>query len=220
MHVLALPILQKDWYLQPTMLLAREVLGKILVTQVDGQLTAGRIVEVEPYFGAFDKASHAYPTKLTPRTSVVFGGGGHAYIFRCHMYWQLNFVTGAPGTPDCVLVRGIEPLEGREIMRERRQRTEDKDLGSGPGKLCMAMGIDKSFYGTDMTKQDAIWLCDDGTTYDDKDISCASRVGIHYAEEYALMPWRFYKTGSDGVSRTQADAPTFAQLRESLLGNR
>src|SRR5579859_5355942 len=145
-------VLSRDFYLQDTMACLKQCLGKIIVTQIDTELTAGRIVEAEAYIGTIDKASHSYLGKHTPRTHIQFGIGGHAYIFSVHTHTQFCFVTGLENVSDVILIRGIEPIIGIDIMKRRRQKFASiLDLGSGPGKLCVSLGITKSFYGNDLT---------------------------------------------------------------------
>lgn len=180
---------------------AQDLLGKILVVPAEnGQRVAGRIVETEAYLGEPDKAAHAYRNRRTRRTEVLFGHGGHAYIFFIYgMYYQLNIVIGQKETPHCVLIRGIEPLEGIEIMRERRGNMKDTNLTSGPGKLCIAFGIDKTFYGEDLLGQ-RMWI-ENGENVSPKKIAEGTRIGIDYAEEYAEKPWRFWVRDNPFVSK-------------------
>jgi DNA-3-methyladenine glycosylase len=163
---------------------------------------SGRIVEAEAYLGARDKAAHSYGWRRTARTETMYAKGGTAYVFFVYgMHHQFNVVTGPEGTPTAVLVRAIEPEEGIEIMRERRAVTKDRELTSGPGKLCKALAIDRSFDGEDMTKSTRVWLEDAGARTRPEEIAAGPRIGIAYAEEYALKPWRFWMKGNVFVSR-------------------
>ncbi|MEZ5428640.1 MAG: DNA-3-methyladenine glycosylase [Pyrinomonadaceae bacterium] len=184
-----------------TQQIARELLGKVLVVpDENGRRVSGRIVETEAYLGAADKAAHAYQNRRTKRTEVLFGPGGHAYVFFIYgMYYQLNIVVGEREAPFCVLVRGIEPLEGIEIMRERRGAMKDKNLTSGPGKLCIAFGIDKTFYGEDLSG-DRIWI-EEGEQNAVGRIASGKRIGIDYAGEFAEKPWRYWIRGNPFVSK-------------------
>ena len=141
--------LPRAFYARPTAEVARELLGKILV---HGQ-TAGRIVETEAYLGREDRAAHAWHG-LTPRTRVLFGPPGHAYIYLIYgMHECLNLVAEPEGTPGCVLIRALEPLAGIGVMRERRPAARRiGDLTDGPGKLTAALGITRSLYGADVTR--------------------------------------------------------------------
>jgi DNA-3-methyladenine glycosylase len=188
---------------EETLAVARELLGKRLVVPAqDGARVSGRIVEVEAYLGAEDKAAHSYGRRRTARTETMYAKGGTAYVFFVYgMHHQFNVVTGPEGTPTAVLVRAVEPEEGIEIMRERRAVSKERELTSGPGKLCKALGIDRSFDGEDMTKSTRVWLEDAGARTRPEEIAAGPRIGIAYAEEYALKPWRFWMKGNVFVSK-------------------
>ena len=203
--------LPREFYLQEdTLQIAQDLLGKLLVVPTEtGERISGMIVEAEAYLGAIDKAAHAYKNRRTNRTEIIFGEGGHAYIFFIYgMYFQLNFVGGAKDVPHCVLIRAVEPVEGVEIMRERRSmkngkslnsKMPDKNLTSGPGKLCIALGIDKSFNGADLLG-DKIWV-EDFRTFSAEQISIGKRIGVDYAKEFAEKPWRFWVKDNMFVSK-------------------
>lgn len=188
---------------EETLAVARELLGKRLVVPTDaGERVSGRIVEVEAYLGAEDKAAHSYGWRRTARTETMYAKGGTAYVFFVYgMHHQFNVVTGPEGTPTAVLVRAIEPEEGIEIMRERRAVSKERELTSGPGKLCKALAIDRSFDGEDMTKSTRVWLEDAGARARPEEIAAGPRIGIAYAEEYALKPWRLWMKGNPFVSK-------------------
>ncbi len=174
--------------------IAKELLGKVLVTQFDGIRTSGIIVETEAYRAPDDKACHAYQNKRTPRTEVMFAKGGTAYIYLCYgIHHLFNVVTSVEGTAHAVLIRAIEPLEGTEQMMERRKQTKLKrNLTAGPGALSQALGIKTSFTGTDMLAPSSpIWLEDQGIIISKDQIIASPRVGVGYAEECALWDWRF-----------------------------
>ena len=140
--------LKRKFYVRDdTVGVARDLLGKLLVVpDGHGNRVTGMIVETEAYLGIEDRAAHSYGGRRTARTQATYTLGGHAYVFFVYgMYYQLNVVTGPANHPHVVLIRAIEPVEGLEIMRERRGPMKDKNLTSGPGKLCIAFGIDKSF---------------------------------------------------------------------------
>jgi DNA-3-methyladenine glycosylase len=181
--------------------ISKDLLGKILVVPTEnGKQVMGKIVETEAYLGEPDKAAHAYKNRRTKRTEILFGRGGHAYVFLIYgMYYQLNIAVSREEIPYCVLVRGIEPLEGVEIMRERRGKMKDTNLTSGPGKLCIAFGIDKTFYGEDLLGT-RIWI-EEGDKIPENKIASGKRIGIDYAEEYAEKPWRFWIKDNPFVSR-------------------
>lgn len=180
---------------------ARQLLGKTLVTNINGQLTSARITETEAYCGASDKACHAYPNKRTARTEVMFGPGGHAYIYLCYgIHHLFNIVTNTAGNADAVLIRAVEPVEGVEIMQARRgYHRLLPALTSGPGRLSKALGI-----GTEKNKAsllgDDIWL-EDAPNLDVSAITVTTRIGVLYAQEDALLPWRFYETQNSFVSK-------------------
>ncbi len=182
--------------------ISKDLLGKILVVPTENdEKISGKIVETEAYLGESDKAAHAYKNRRTKRTEILFGRGGHAYIFLIYgMYYQLNIAVGKEEIPFCILVRGIEPLEGIEIMRERRgKKMKDTNLTSGPGKLCIAFGIDKTFYGEDLLGN-KMWI-EEGEKIPEHKIAAGKRIGIDYAEEYAEKLWRFWIKDNPFVSR-------------------
>ncbi len=184
-----------------TLKIAKDLLGKILVVpNKDGKRVSGMIVEVEAYLGEEDKAAHSYKSRRTNRTEILYGEGGFAYIFLIYgIYNQLNFAVGKKDVPHCILIRGIEPLDGIEIMRERRGKMPDKNLSSGPGKLCIAFNIDKNFYGEDLLGN-KMWL-EEGIKVPKNKIATGKRIGIDYAEEYAEKPWRFWVKDNPFVSK-------------------
>lgn len=204
--------LPREFYLRSDAVqVAQDLLGKLLVVPTAaGERVSGMIVETEAYLGAIDKAAHAYGNRRTNRTEIMFGAGGHAYIFFIYgMYFQLNFVVGAKDFPHCVLIRAVEPVEGVEIMRERRlmksrkiltsKTPSDKNLTSGPGKLCIALGVNKSLNGADLLG-DKIWV-EDFRTYSGRETANGKRIGIDYAEEFAEKPWRFWAKDNIFVSK-------------------
>ncbi|HVF41580.1 MAG TPA: DNA-3-methyladenine glycosylase [Pyrinomonadaceae bacterium] len=182
---------------------ARGLRGKRLVVPTnEGARVSGRIVETEAYLGAEDKAAHSYGWRRTARTETMYAKGGTVYVFFVYgMHHQFNVVTGAEGTPTAVLVRAVEPEEGVESMRERRAVPKERELTSGPGKLCKALGIDRSFDREDLTTSARVWLEDAGVSYKPEQIAAGPRIGIAYAEEYALKPWRFWVQGNAFVSK-------------------
>lgn len=187
---------------QDTVRVARDLLGKLLVVPTDdGTRVSGMIVETEAYLGIEDKAAHSYGGRRTARNEITYSEGGHVYVFFVYgMYYQLNLVTGAADHAHVVLIRGLEPIEGIEIMRERRGRSmPDKNLTSGPGKLTIAMGIDRSFNGEHLSG-DRIWV-EEFRKYRSTEIESGPRVGIDYAEEFIDMPWRFWLKGNQFVSK-------------------
>lgn len=196
--------LGRDFYTRAdTLSAARELLGKrLVVPSADGARVSGRIVEVEAYLGVEDRAAHSYGGRRTRRTETMYALGGTAYVFFVYgMHHQFNVVTGPEGLPHAVLVRAVEPEEGIELMSARRPVSKERELTSGPGKLCRALGIDLSFDGEDLTKGRRVWLEETGATYKPVEIAHGPRIGVAYAAEDALRPWRFWVKDNQYVSR-------------------
>src|SRR4051812_36737572 len=177
---------------EDTLRIARDLLGKLLVVPAaDGSRVSGMIVETEAYLGAIDKAAHSFGGRRTARNEITYSAGGHVYVFFVYgMYFQLNLVTGDVDSPQVVLIRALEPVEGIDAMRERRGDVKDTNLTSGPGKLCIALGIDRSLNGEDLSGE-RIWV-EEFRSFKVGNISSGPRVGIDYAEEFIDMPWRFW----------------------------
>ncbi len=180
---------------------ARELLGKLLVVPAsDGTRVSGIIVETEAYRGPQDRAAHSYGGRRTKRTETMYRIGGTAYVFFVYgMYNQFNVVTNAQDTPHAVLIRALQPIEGIELMRQRRHGQPDRNLTNGPGKLCIAMGIDRKLDRADLLENE-VWL-EGGEKIPPRKIACGPRVGIDYAEEWLDKPWRFWIKGNAFVSR-------------------
>ncbi len=180
---------------------ARDLLGKLLVVPArNGKRVSGMIVETEAYRGPLDRAAHSYGGRRTKRTEPMYAIGGTAYVFFVYgMYYQFNVVTNAADTPHAVLIRAVEPVEGIELMRERREGQPDRNLTKGPGKLCIAMGIDRSLDGADLLG-DHVWL-EAGQPIRRSQIGSGPRIGIDYAEEWVNKPWRFWIKDNPYVSR-------------------
>ena len=192
-----------SYYLhQDVLFLAKDLLGKVLFTQIDGQVTAGVIVETEAYFGEIDKASHAYGGRRTKRTEIMYSEGGVSYVYLCYgIHHLFNIVTSAKNEPHAVLIRAIEPLIGKEIIELRRNMPITKSaISSGPGSAAKALGIDKTFNQKDLGGEE-IWVEDHGIRYSENDIAATPRVGVAYAQEDAFLPWRFFVKGNKYVSK-------------------
>ncbi|MGE5519513.1 MAG: DNA-3-methyladenine glycosylase [Candidatus Dadabacteria bacterium] len=181
--------------------ISRDLLGKVLVTNFNGERTSGRIVETEAYEGEKDRASHAY-RGMTPRTEVMFGEGGRAYVYLCYGIHQMfNIVTSKAGTPHAILIRGVEPLEGIDIMLLRTGKKQlDTTLTSGPGKVGKAFGFHTSQCGLLINSKD-LFIADDGFEIPDSLIVSSPRIGVDYAGEHAEWHYRFYLKGNKYVSR-------------------
>lgn len=183
----------KEFYLRDDVVkISRELLGKVLCTNIDGKYTSGIITETEAYNGIIDKASHAYNNRRTNRTEVMFGEGGAAYVYLCYgIHYLFNIVTHKKDTPHAILVRAIKPLEGIETMMERRKVNKLTDkVTIGPGTVSQALGITTKHTGADLTGN-LIWLEDRGIQVKPEDITVGPRVGIDYAEEDKHLPYRF-----------------------------
>jgi DNA-3-methyladenine glycosylase len=193
--------LLRDFYSRPALDVASDLLGKVLVRHYDGADLAGRIVETEAYVGTHDLACHASKGR-TRRTDVMFGPAGYAYVYMIYgFHFCLNVVTDYPDYASAVLIRAIEPLENAEIMSHLRGNpSKDTDIGSGPGKLCKAMAIDKQLNGEDM-EGTILWI-EDRHFMPDR-ICTSPRVGVDYAGDYKDKPWRFYIHGNPHVSRVR-----------------
>ena len=188
-------VLREFFLREDTIAVAQDLLGKLIVVRVSGM-----IVETEAYLGTIDRGAHSYGGRRTPRNEVTYGLGGHVYVFFIYgMYNQLNFVCGPADHPHVVLIRAVEPVEGIDIMRERRGKMPEKNLTSGPGKLCLAMGIDRSINGQDLTGT-LIWL-EDRRSFSPDEIATGKRIGIDYAAEDADKPWRFWVRDNAFVSK-------------------
>ena len=183
-------ILDRKFYKCDTLQVARPLLGKKLVRQINGLELAGMIVETEAYCGKADSACHAH-RGMTPRNAVMFGEPGHAYVYFTYgMHYMLNLVTEAEGRPCAVLVRAILPLDGILEMKARRKR-KGAELTNGPAKLCQALSIDKSLNGWDLTCGKELWV-EDYKKIPTKSILATHRIGIDYArKEDKDAPWRF-----------------------------
>ena len=194
--------LSREFYVrEDTLQIARDLLGKLLVVPTEnGERVSGMIVETEAYLGAIDKAAHSYGMRRTKRTETMFAVGGTVYIFFIYgMYFQFNVVVGAIDTPHAILIRAVEPIENIEIMRARRGKMPDKNLTSGPGKLCLALDIDKRYNNADLLG-DKVWL-EDFKSFSAAEIISGKRIGVDYAEEFAEKNWRFWVKDNLYVSR-------------------
>ncbi len=191
--------LPKSFYSRPTIDVAVDLIGKVLVRPLRTGHTAGMVVETEAYIGEDDLACHASKGR-TPRTEVMFGKPGHAYVFVVYGFHScLNAVTEREGYPAAVLIRAIEPVEGLELMRRNRQRvSRDRDIGSGPAKLCQAMAVDRSLNAVSLDSEE-LWLED--RDLNPGDILASARIGVDYAGEYRDKPWRFFAARNPHVSR-------------------
>lgn len=183
--------LPRSFFTRPTLKASQALLGKYLVRKLGSQVRAGKIVETEAYAGPQDRASHTFGGKVTPRNRVEYLEGGLVYIYLVYgMYWQLNLTTGRAGSPECVLIRALEPERGPAT------------LASGPGKLCRWLQLSKAFYGEDLATSARLWVEDRGVRIRKQDVVAAARIGIDYAGPFwSRRHWRFYLRGNPAVSQ-------------------
>jgi len=181
--------------------IARELLGKVLVTYWKGVVTSGRIVETEAYAGVIDKASHAAGGRRTPRNEIMYGQGGYAYVYLCYgIHHLFNVVTNSEDVPHAVLIRALDPIEGIEEMLFRTAKKKlDHTLTRGPGNVSKALGIFTKHTGVSLLGN-KIFITDDGGKYSKKEIAASPRIGVDYAGKDALLPYRFYVKGNPFVS--------------------
>ena len=195
--------LPRSFYLQDTVTVARALLGCVLWRrQDDGELLAARIVETEAYLGANDLASHARRGLRSDRNESMYLEGGHAYVYFTYgMHWCLNVVTQEQDLAEAVLLRGAEPLRGIEAMRVRRAKAKrDWELMNGPGKICMAMDIDRRLDGESL-RGETLWLTARDADLDEGDIMVSPRIGIDNSGDAAAWPLRFFLRGNRNVSQ-------------------
>ncbi|HEV2905598.1 MAG TPA: DNA-3-methyladenine glycosylase [Pyrinomonadaceae bacterium] len=194
--------LPREFYARSDVLeVARDLLGKKLVVPIrNGTRVAGIIVETEAYRGPEDRASHAYGGRRTNRTETMYGLGGTSYVYFVYgMYNQFNVVTNVESVPHAVLVRALEPVEGLDIIRRRRPGRSEYEWTSGPGRLCVALGIDRRLDKADLLG-DRVWL-EEGISISPRQIARGPRIGIDYAEQWVTKPWRFWIKDNPFVSR-------------------
>jgi DNA-3-methyladenine glycosylase len=193
-------ILSDQFYSRSALDVARDLLGKLLIRRYNGQLLAGVIIEAEAYQGEEDLGCHA-KAGLTPRTRIMYGPPGHAYIYFTYgMHWMLNAVTGPEGSPAAVLIRGMEPVFGLDIMRSLRPQPKSSLPGSlhkgwtdGPAKLCQALALDGRLNGVNLCDgQMDVWIADAGMIVPDGEVLRTPRIGMNTVPEpWFSIPWRF-----------------------------
>jgi DNA-3-methyladenine glycosylase len=182
--------------------IAKELLGKILVTKWNGIETSGRIVEVEAYNGIIDKASHASGGRRTNRNEIMYDDGGSAYVYLCYgIHHLFNVVTNKKETPHAILIRALEPIKGIDVMLERTGKSKlDNTLTKGPGNVSKALGISfKHHSGHSLLSKD-LFIAEDDFIFTKKDIQASPRIGVNYAGEDAKLPYRFFIKGNAFVS--------------------
>ena len=193
---------EREFFRRDAIVLARALLGTVLIHEAPDGVAAGRIVEVEAYRGPEDRAAHSYGGRRTPRTETMFGEAGHAYVYFVYgMHYCFNVVAAEVGRPEAVLVRALEPLSGIELMRARRglaAKAAEASLARGPANLCRAMGIDRRLNGADLLSGSL--RIESGRALPPRSIGRTTRVGVAYAGEHANRLWRFYERGNPAVS--------------------
>jgi len=190
----SIKMLNENFYIRKDVVkIAKELLGKIIVTRFDEQLTAARITETEAYNGIVDKASHAYNNRRTKRTEVMYAGGGAAYVYLCYgIHHLFNVVTNLKDVPHAVLIRAAEPLTGIDTMLQRTNKKKlDHTITSGPGNVSKALGIYTQHTGCNLQSEN-LFIADDGFKMSKKNIAATTRIGVDYAAEDALLPYRFF----------------------------
>jgi len=191
-------VLPRSFYVQDSVTVARELVGKLLVRRLEGVDLIGRIVEVEAYGGENDPASHAF-RGVTDRNRLMFGVGGFAYVYFTYgKHWCFNVTTGPEGVAGAVLARALEPLRGIEVMQKNRGVKRLRDLTNGPGKLTEALGIRGELNGVDLTKEGELFICK-SEEKGNFEVVVGKRVGIRFGLQ---KPWRFYIKDNKFVSRT------------------
>lgn len=200
-HWEQLPRLSLDFYNRNDVVqIARDLVGKYVFTCFGDQLTGGKIIETEAYSGRFDKACHAF-LKRTQRTEIMYETGGIAYVYLCYgIHHMFNIVTNKEGLADAVLIRAIEPVIGLDVIKERRGGDKKYALTKGPGSLGQALGFHKSQTGTSLIQSNEMWLAVDPEA-ETPNLEIDRRVGVDYAKEDALLPWRFFEKDSKWVSK-------------------
>ena len=193
-------LLDRSFYLREDVVaIARELIGKYIVTTFDGELTSGMVTETEAYAGITDRASHAFGDRNTARTEVMYRQGGTAYIYLCYGIHSLfNIVTNCGGIPHAVLIRAIRPIAGIGVMERRMGRKAgSRSFSTGPGNVAKALGIHYSVSGADLCacptdpEENCIWMEDRGFVPAEYEILSGPRIGVAYAREDALLPYRF-----------------------------
>lgn len=181
--------------------IAKDLLGKILITKFDGIITSGKIVETEAYIATTDRASHSYNGKRTARNEDMYAEAGIAYVYICYgMHHLFNVVTNKKDTPDAVLIRAVEPVEGIETMLQRTGKLKlDATLTKGPGNVGRALGISKQHSGLNLLGN-TIFIYDDDIQVNKNEIGASKRIGVEGAGDAAAYPYRFFIKGNKYVS--------------------
>jgi len=191
-----------DFYRRENVLqIAEELMGKLLISKIDGITTSGRIIECEAYAGVPDKASHAFGGRRTNRNEIMYAEGGIAYVYLCYgIHHLFNVVTNSKDIPHAILIRSLEPVKGiKDMLLRTGKKQLDNTLTRGPGNVSKALGIHTTDSGISL-KGNNIFLADDGFAYPGNGIFTSPRIGVDYAGKDALLPYRFYIKGNPFVS--------------------
>lgn len=202
--------LTRDFYNRDAQIVAKELLGKMMVRKTSEGVVKGRIVEVEVYKGteeSMDYACHAFPMKRTGRTEIMFGEAGHAYIYLIYgMYSCINIVCNEENVPECVLIRALEPVDGIELIRKRRKKEKLTALCSGPGKLCQALALTREENGLDMCGE--VFFVEESEKFSDFEMIESKRINIDYAKEAVDFLWRYTIKGNMFLSVKEKNTGT------------
>lgn len=199
--------LRREFYRRDTLIVAKELLGNLIVKNVGNDLIVAKIVEVEAYRGTIDKAAHSYSGKVTDRTKIMYGDGGFAYVYLIYgMYYCMNIVASTINNPEAILIRAVEPIDGINVMSQLRFGKDFNDitkkqkinLTNGPGKLCIALNITKESNGVDMCGEDFYILDNEKKDFT---IETSKRINIDYSEEAKDFYWRFFIKNNPYVSK-------------------
>ncbi len=197
-------LLKESYYQNPDVLfIARDLIGKVLLTEIEGLISSGIIVETEAYRAPEDRASHAFGNKITERTQTMFLSGGHAYIYLCYgLHEMFNVVTAEKGKAHAVLIRGVQPHSGLDLMMHRRNHSIFKNqLTKGPGSVTKALGISRLQNACLLYQTNSpVRIYDEKIKYSDPEIGVSKRIGVGYAAESAIWPFRFYVKDNPFVS--------------------
>ncbi|MBE5781186.1 MAG: DNA-3-methyladenine glycosylase [Clostridiales bacterium] len=203
---------KREEFYKDGLTLAKELIGAKIISSLHGETTAGIIVETEAYMGREDLAAHSARGKRDGRTRIIYGDGGYAYVHLIYgMYHCLNVVANRAEVPQCVLIRAIYPTDGLDVMKHRRKQKGIRNLCDGPGKVCMALGVDLGCYGMDLCGEDLFIV--KGTALP---TAATARINVDYAGEDALLPYRFIATdlSSLGIEGYERDYKKMLHLKE------
>lgn len=193
-------MLEREFYLQDAVNLAKSLIGKKIVHNINNITLSGMIVETEAYMGTIDDAAHSYKASPDGRTNIQYKDGGYSYVYMIYgIHFCFNVTANVMEIPEAVLIRALMPLEGIEYMKKQRNTENIYNLSNGPGKLCKALCINKTHYGIDLCTNESLYI-DQYMDLND-DILTSKRINVDYAKEGKDYPWRFYIKGNKYVSK-------------------